>query len=66
MDEIEVGQVWKNKFHDRESTVMEIDIEDGEVLITYRAEEPEYQEGPDTRRIDERMFRWLYVRSNSH
>ena len=65
MDEIEVGQVWKNKFHERESTVMHIDIHDGEIRITYRAEKPGYKEEPDTRKLDEKMFRWLYVRGTT-
>jgi len=63
MDNIEIGQVWSNRFHNRESTVMHIDIVDGVMMITYRAEEPEYQKEPDTRQIEATMFRRIYRRA---
>lgn len=64
MTAIEVGQVWNNKFQGKPSTIVELEIKDDTLYITYRAEEPEYHDGPDIRTIDEEMFLWLYKRAS--
>ena len=64
MDEIRVGQIWTNKNHGRPSTIIEIDHDGKSLSVTYIAQQPEYQEAPDKRTLDENLFRGLYVISH--